>query len=334
MKKTACCLIALLLALPARSAERPNILFIFSDDHAWQAVSAYNSSLIQTPNIDRIAEEGIRFDRCIIPNPLCGPSRATVLTGTHSHINGFWSNSQCTFDGSQITFPKLLQKADYQTAVIGKWHLGSDPTGFDFWEILPGQGDYYNPKMILNGEETKLEGYVTDIITDRSLDWLEKRDPSKPFLLMCHQKAPHRNWQPNGSKLNFDEGKVYPEPDNLFDDYSGRGKGASAQDMSIAKTMHRHDLKLSAPAGLNKEQRAVWDAYYQPRNEAFEKAGLEGDDLVRWKYQRYMHDYLACVSSVDDSVGRLLDYLKENDLEENTIVIYASDQGFFLGEHG
>ena len=327
-------LMSLRLVAAAETSARPNILFIFSDDHAWQAVSAYNDSLIQTPNIDRIAKEGMRFDRCLVPNPLCGPSRATVLTGTHSHINGFWSNSRCTFDGSQTTFPKLLQKADYQTAVIGKWHLGSEPTGFDFWEILPGQGDYYNPKMILNGEEKRLEGYVTDIITDRSLDWLEKRDPSKPFLLMCHQKAPHRNWQPNVTKLNFDEGKEYPEPSNLFDDYSGRGQGERDQKMSIAGTMHRHDLKLSTPARLDPEQKAAWDAYYKPRNEAFEKADLQGDDLVRWKYQRYMHDYLATVSSVDDSVGRLLDYLKENDLEENTIVIYASDQGFFLGEHG
>ncbi|MBK1829963.1 sulfatase [Verrucomicrobiaceae bacterium R5-34] len=335
MKKLRFTLCALVLGiLPAHSAARPNILFIFSDDHAWQAVSAYNKGLIETPNIDRIGEEGIRFDRCLVANPLCGPSRATVLTGTHSHINGFWSNTRCTFDGSQPTFPKMLHQSGYETAIIGKWHLGSEPTGFDTWEILPGQGDYYNPTMILNGQETRLEGYVTDIITDRSLAWLKQRDPSKPFLLMCHQKAPHRNWQPNTSKLNFDKGKEYPEPSNLFDDYANRGPGAAEQNMTIEETMHRNDVKLTTPARLNQKQRAAWDAYYQPRNEAFAKANLSGKDLVRWKYQRYMHDYLACVSSVDDGVGRLLDYLKEAGLEENTIVIYASDQGFFLGEHG
>ena len=324
---------------PAATAEeaqstQPNIVFIFSDDHAWQAVSAYNPELLQTPNIDRIANEGIRFDRCLVPNPLCGPSRATVLTGTHSHINGFWSNSRCTFDGSQITFPKLLQAAGYQTSIIGKWHLGSDPTGFDHWDILPDQGDYYNPKMILKGEERKVHGYVTDIIIDLSLEWLKKRDTTRPFLLMCHQKAPHRNWQPSLDKLNFDDGRSYPEPPNLFDDYSGRGKGEREQNMSIAETMHRHDVKLSTPSGKTPEQLAKWNAYYEPRNESFEKAKLEGKELISWKFQRYMHDYLACVSSVDDGVGRILDYLKESGLEENTIVIYASDQGFFLGEHG
>ena len=321
-------------AAPEESASRPNILFIFSDDHAWQAVSAYNETLVQTPHIDRLGKEGIRFDRCLIPNPLCGPSRATVLTGTHSHINGFWSNSRCTFDGSQITFPKILQKGGYETAIIGKWHLGSEPTGFDHWDILPGQGKYYNPKMILQGEERKIPGYVTDVITDLSLDWLKQRDASKPFLLMCHHKATHRNWQPALEKLNFDKDRTYPEPPTLFDDYRGRGPGAKNQKMSIAETMHRHDLKLSSPSGKNPKQKALWDAYYDPRNKAFDDAQLEGDDLVRWKYQRYLHDYLGCVTSLDDGVGRLLDYLDEANLSENTIVIYASDQGFFLGEHG
>ena len=314
--------------------QRPNILFIFSDDHAWQTVSAYGSDLLQTPHIDRLADEGMRFDRCLISNPLCGPSRATVLTGTHSHVNGFWSNSRCTFDGSQATFPKILQKAGYQTAIVGKWHLGSEPTGFDYWDILPGQGNYYNPEMIRMGERRKIEGYVTEIITDYSLDWLKQRDQSKPFLLMCHHKAPHRNWQPALSKLDFDDGRIYPEPPTLFDDYQGRGPGAKKQNMSLAETMHRHDLKLSNPSGKTPEQQELWDAYYKPRNKDFVEADLKGDDLVRWKYQRYLHDYLAVVSSVDDGVGELLDYLDEANLSENTIVIYASDQGFFLGEHG
>lgn len=318
----------------AGTPARPNILFIFSDDHAWQAISAYGSTLIRTPNIDRLAEEGMRFDRCLVPNSLCGPSRATVLTGTYSHINGLYDNRNPRFDGSQITFPKLLHAAGYQTAIIGKWHLGSDPTGFDFWQILPGQGRYYNPPMRRNGERVHEQGYVTDIITDQALDWLRRRDPSKPFLLMCQHKAPHREWEPSLSQLNFDNDRKYPEPATLFDDYSGRGKGEHEQDMTIVKTMNARDLKLRPPAALNSEQREKWDAYYRPRNEAFRKADLHGDDLVRWKYQRYLHDYLACVASVDESVGRLLAYLKVTGLETNTLVVYSSDQGFFLGEHG
>jgi len=316
------------------NATPPNIVFIFSDDHAWQAISAYGSKLIQTPNIDRLAREGMRFDRCLVPNSICGPSRATVLTGTYNHINGFWDNSGCRFDGSQTTFPKLLHAANYQTAMIGKWHLETDPTGFDFWQILPGQGQYYNPPMIRNGEKIKEQGYVTDIITDRSLEWLKQRDPSRPFLLMCQQKAPHRNWEPNLNQLNFDGDRKYPEPATLFDDYSGRGKGEHEQDMSIATTMNTNDLKLKQPSGMTPEQREKWNAYYEPRNQAFREANLQGDDLIRWKYQRYMHDYLACVASVDESVGKLLDYLKATGLETNTIVVYSSDQGFFLGEHG
>jgi arylsulfatase A-like enzyme len=309
-------------------------VFIFSDDHSWQTISAYGSTLIKTPNIDRIAREGMRFDRCLVPNSICGPSRATVLTGKYSHLNGFYNNVNARFDGSQTTFPKLLQAAGYQTAMIVKWHLVSDPTGFDHWEILPGQGVYYNPPMIRKGERVRHEGYVTDVITDFSLDWLKQRDPARPFLLMCQHKAPHRPWEPNVKHLNHDNGRHYPEPDTLFDDYAGRGQAEREQDMTIARTMTPNDLKLTNRSELTAEQRKTWNAYYEPRNEAFRKAKLEGKELVRWKYQRYLHDYLGCIRSVDENVGRLLDYLKAAGLEQNTIVVYSSDQGFFMGEHG
>ncbi|MEI7946880.1 MAG: sulfatase [bacterium] len=318
-------------------AKKPNILFIFSDDHAWQAVSAYNDprKLIETPNIDRLGKEGVRFDRCLVPNAICGPSRATVLTGKYNHLNGVLNNSNFTFDGAQQTFPKLLKAAGYQTAIVGKWHLESDPTGFDFWQILPGQGNYYNPPMIKNGQGIKFNGYVTDIITDASLDWLKSRDKSKPFLLMCQHKAPHREWQPALSDLNFDHDKKYAEPETLFDDYAGRGLAEKDQDMTIEKSMSlNRDCKLVAPGGLTPEQKKIWDAYYEPRNDEFRKANLTGKDLVRWKYNRYMHDYLGCIKAVDDSVGKVLKYLDDEGLADNTIVVYSSDQGFFLGEHG
>ncbi len=325
---------ACLFAHCADAQTRPNIIFILSDDHAYQAVSAYGYRLNHTPNIDRIAQEGMRFDRCLVTNSLCGPSRACILTGKYSHRNGFYNNSNSRFDGSQDTFPKLLQQAGYQTAMIGKWHLISDPTGFDYWDILPGQGRYYNPPMIRNGERVTRGGYVTDIITDLSLDWLKKRDPSKPFMLMCYHKAPHRDWEPALDKLSQYEGVKFPEPKTLFDDYTGRGKAEHAQDMMIRSTMTGGDLKMVSPPALTPEQRKVWDAYYAPRNEAFRAAHLQDKALVHWKYQRYMHDYLSCVASVDDSVGKLLDYLKETGLDKNTIVVYSSDQGFYLGEHG
>ena len=329
--------------LPASRAEaprqpaapaRPNILFIMSDDHAWQAVSAYGRGLNRTPNIDRIGREGMRFDRCLVTNSLCGPSRAAILTGKYSHLNGFYDNTRSRFDGSQVTFPKLLRAAGYQTAMVGKWHLVTDPTGFDFWDILPGQGRYYNPPMIRNGVRSVRPGYVTNVITDVALDWLKQRDRSRPFLLMCHHKAPHREWDPDLSKLAMYDGVTFPEPPTLFDDYSGRGKGEHQQDMMIATTMNALDLKLTPPPALTPEQAAAWDAYYEPRNAAFRAKNLTGRDLVRWKYQRYLHDYLACISSVDDSVGKLLDYLKAEGLDKNTIVVYTSDQGFYLGEHG
>jgi arylsulfatase A-like enzyme len=327
----------LLAAAPQAAPERPNIVFIFSDDHAYQAISAYGHSakLLETPNIDRLAKEGMRFDRCLVTNSICGPSRATILTGKYSHANGFINNTNSKFDGSQVTFPKLLQKAGYQTAIVGKWHLVTDPTGFDSWEILPGQGIYYNPPMIRDGKRVTHEGYVTDITTNLSLDWLKnRRDPKKPFLLMSQHKAPHREWAPALRHLGHDGDRKYPEPETLFDDYAGRGKAEKSQDMTIEKTMTPGDLKLVAPKSLTPEQKKAWDAYYEPRNEAFRKANLQGKDLVRWKFNRYLHDYLGCVKAVDESVGRLLDYLKEAGLEQNTIVVYASDQGFYLGEHG
>jgi arylsulfatase A-like enzyme len=325
-------------AATSHAAERrPNIVFIFSDDHAFQAISAYGHKLNQTPNIDRIAQGGMRFDRCLVTNSICGPSRAVILTGKYSHLNGFYNNTNSVFDGSQTTFPKLLKQAGYQTAIVGKWHLVSNPTGFDYWEILPGQGQYYNPPMIRNGEKVKHAGYTTDVITDLALEWLKGRDDDKPFLLMCQHKAPHREWEPNTKYLE-EYDRVYPEPETLFDDYSGRGVAEHTQDMTIAKTMNTKDLKLDPPATLTPEQRKSWDAYYEPRNRKFLNAVVRGElagrDLVRWKYQRYMHDYLACIASVDESVGRLLDYLKDAGLDENTIVVYSSDQGFYLGEHG
>lgn len=320
----------------AAGPQPPNIVYVMSDDHAYQAISAYGDPrrLLETPNLDRLARQGMRFDRCLVPNSICGPCRATVLTGKYSHANGFYNNTNSRFDGAQTTFPKLLRAAGYQTAMIGKWHLVSDPTGFDHWEILPGQGAYYNPGMICNGQKVVHPGYVTDIITDLSLEWLQKRDPRKPFLLMCHHKAPHREWEPNLKYLGHDGDRHYEPPATLFDDYAGRGKAEREQDMTLARTMTDRDLKFATPGRLTPEQKAAWDAYYEPRNAAFRKANPQGRDLVRWRYNRYMHDYLGCIKSVDESVGRLLDYLDRQGLAQNTIVVYASDQGFYLGEHG
>jgi arylsulfatase A-like enzyme len=320
----------------AAEGQRPNIVFIFADDHAYQAVSAYHDprQLVETLNIDRLAEEGMRFDRCLVPNSICGPCRAIVMTGKYSHLNGFYNNTNSRFDGSQTTMPKLLHAAGYQTAIVGKWHLVSDPTGFDYWEILPGQGVYYNPPMLRNGEKVKHEGYVTDIITELALRWLKQRDRSKPFLLMCHHKAPHRNWEPSLKYLGHDGDRNYAVPETLFDDYSGRGKAEHQQDMMIATTMNEQDLKLTPPKNLTPQQLQPWNAYYEPRNEAFRQANPQGADLVRWKYHRYMHDYLGCIKSNDESVGRLLKFLDDEGLAGNTIVVYSSDQGFYLGEHG
>lgn len=332
-------LLASCFVLPTAEAAtaRPNILFIFCDDHTTQAVSAYGEArkLIQTPNIDRLAQQGIRFNRCLVPNSICGPVRATILTGKYSHLNGFYNNETTPFDGRQPTFPKLLQTAGYQTALIGKWHLGSDPTGFDHWHILPGQGIYYNPPMIKNGERVKHEGYTTDLITDFSIEWLRQRDKTKPFLLMSQHKAPHREWAPALRHLGWDHDRVHPEPDTLFDDYGNhRGLAWRDQDMTLEKTFTDRDAKLVPPGYLTPEQRKVWDAYFEPRNAKFRAAKLTGRELTRWRYQRYMHDYLGTIKAVDENVGRLLKFLEDEGLADNTVVIFSSDQGFFLGEHG
>lgn len=341
-------LLATRTGMAATPPERPNIVFIFCDDHAYQAISAYQSvsayhlNLNQTPNIDRIAREGMRFDNCYVTNSICGPSRAVIQTGKYSHLNGFYCNGN-KFDGTQQTFPKLLQKAGYQTAVIGKWHLGRHmaPQGYNYSEVLIGQGPYYNPPMLRdaigNGERKQINhiGYTTEIITDLALDWLKNgRDKDKPFMLMFQHKAPHRNWQPGPKYLHLYDDVTIPEPDTLFDDYAGRGTPAKSQDMTIQHTMNDADLKLVTPKNLTPEQRATWEAAYGPKNEAFRKAELTGKELVRWKYQRYMKDYLRCIAAVDDNVGRVLDYLDKTGLAKNTVVIYTSDQGFYLGEHG
>ena len=332
----------------ATKNQRPNIIYIMSDDHAYQAVSAYGGplkDLAPTPNIDRIAANGMRFDRCLVTNSISGPCRAVVLTGKYSHLNGFLSNEAKEFDGSQQTFPKLLQAAGYNTAMIGKWHLGSDPTGFDHWEVLPGQGHYYNPDFITRDGRKRNEGYVTELITEKCLEWLRgAKDQKKPFMLMMHHKAPHREWQPGPNELTLYTDVTFPEPPTLFDDYSGRGSAAREQDMTISKTMRLiEDLKLypdtmkTKNVGLNRmnpDQEAAWDEVYDPIIKKFYGSKLSGDDLVRFKYQRYMQDYLASIAAVDKSVGAVLDYLKENGLDKNTVVVYVSDQGFYLGEHG
>ena len=327
-------------ATPA-APRRPNIIFIFSDDHATSAISAYGSKLIDTPNIDRIAREGAIFRNCFCTNSICGPSRAVILTGKHCHLNSFPDNHS-TFDGSQTTFPKLMQQAGYQTAIVGKWHLVSQPTGFDHWDILPGQGDYYNPTLLTaskqpGGEPLKrrIEGYCTDIVTDLAIQWLDAgRDATKPFVLMLQHKAPHREWQPGPEELGLFKGQSFPEPPTLFDDYAGRAGGAAEQEMTIARHMKGRDLALKPPESLTTEQQDRWDAAFAEENAAFEAAPPTGDDLTRWNYQRYIANYLRCVAGVDRTIGRVLEHLDATGLARDTIVIYSSDQGFYLGEHG
>ncbi|HZX09554.1 MAG TPA: sulfatase-like hydrolase/transferase [Acidobacteriota bacterium] len=284
--------------------QKPNILFIMTDDHASQAISCYGSKINKTPHIDRIASQGIRFNNCFCTNSICAPSRATILTGKYSHINGVRNNAQ-EFDVTQMTFPKLLKDAGFQTAMIGKWHLKSAPTGFDYWNVLPGQGHYYNPDFIEMGQKKHHTGYVTDIITDRALDYLQnKRNKDQPFLMMLHHKAPHRNWQPALRHLTkYDQTKI-PEPDTLFDDYSSRSDAAKEQEMTIREHMHlQYDLKMGPPPDrMTEEQKIAWENAYGPKREAFNKKNPKGKDLVRWKYQRYMQDYLGCIAGVDENV--------------------------------
>lgn len=326
----------LAVSIFSEEAKQPNILFIFCDDHATQAISAYGgplAALAPTPNIDRIAQEGMLFRKCYVTNSICGPSRAVVLTGKHSHLNGFKTNKD-TFDGSQQTAPKLLQAAGYQTAIIGKWHLKSEPTGFGHYEVLSGQGPYYNPPLKTNGKVVKHEGYTTDIITDQTLDWLDSRDPDKPFFLMSQHKAPHGRWEPAIRHLDFLADVEVPELPTLFDDYAGRSPAARQHKMGLADDMGDFRLMLQYSSKLTDTQRAGLDRYFKPRNEAYLAANLEGRDRTRWHYQRYIKNYLRCVKAVDENVGWLLDYLDEKGLTENTLVIYSSDQGFYLGEHG
>lgn len=327
---------------------KPNIIYIMTDDHAYQAISCYNGALNQTPNIDRIANEGVMFSNSFVTNSICSPSRAVMLTGKFSHINGQRNNGQ-EFDGSQLTFPKLLQKAGYQTAMIGKWHLGSDPTGFDYWNILPGQGDYYNPDFIEMGEKKRVEGYVTNLVTDASLNWLDSRDKEKPFCMLLHHKAPHRCWMPDTAYLDMYNDVKFPLPDNFYDNYEGR-LAAAEQRMHMKNFCPVNDLKMLDKEGeiqgtlrkyferqinrLNKDQRVAWDKAYEKEIKYYKEAKLEGKELLEWNYQRYLEDYLRCIASVDDNIGRVLDYLEENGLSENTLIVYTSDQGFYLGEHG
>lgn len=339
--------------LPASSGEapkqtRPNIIFIMSDDHAYQAISAYGHGLNQTPNIDRIAKEGAIFTRACVTNSICAPSRAVMLTGKHSFVNGKVDNV-FPFDWNQDNFAKQLQKSGYQTAMIGKIHLDGLPQGFDYSNVLPGQGQYYNPDFIENGVKKRYPGYVTTLTTQFALDWLDKkRDKTKPFCLLYHQKAPHRNWLPEEKYLDLYEDQDFPFPENFFDDYSGRGTAAHTQEMGIVKEMMwGHDMKFEndpytgQPTNfmpdikrMDDKQREAWRNAYNKRNEEFLKVKPEGKDLAKWKYLRYLRDYLKCIKSVDDGVGELLNYLDKNGLTENTIVIYTSDQGFYLGEHG
>ncbi len=298
----------------AQSAQRTpsapaNIIFIMSDDHAAHAISAYGSKINRTPNIDRIAQGGMRMLNCFCTNSICTPSRGAIMTGQYSHISGVKTLAD-GLDGARPNLAKYMRAAGYQTAMIGKWHLKNDPTGFDYWNILPGQGLYHNPEFIEMGRRKKHTGYCTDLIADFSLDWLRRRDPSKPFFLMCHHKAPHRPWQPGPKHANLYEGVDIPEPDNLYDDYKNRSHAAANTKMRVGDDNNAVDLKVVRPVGL------------------------EGRELRKWAYQRYIKDYLRCVASVDDNVGRVLDYLDAERLSDNTLVVYTSDQGFFLGDHG
>jgi len=308
----------------AEAAERPNIVWIFSDDHAYQAIGAYGGRLEQenlTPNIDRIARDGMVFERAYVANSICAPSRATLLTGKHSHLNGKYDNKG-GFQHDQQQFQKILQRSGYQTAMIGKIHLAGKMQGFDYWEVLPGQGRYWNPVFVTEEGQTNYPNeHSTDVITGRALNWLENgRDRDKPFMLMVHYKAPHRNWQPTTRWKEKFKNRMWPEPETLFDDYTGRGTAAHEQDMTIAKTM-----------SMTKDVKSD-----QPERQEELKTIDSGDSqaLTRLKYQWYMRDYLACVAGVDESVGKLLEYLKDKQLDKNTVVMYSSDQGFYLGEHG
>jgi len=341
-----------------KEPDRPNIIYIMSDDHGYQAVSAYGFGINKTPNIDRIAKEGILFSQATVTNSLCAPSRAVLLTGKHSFVNGKVDNVSA-FDWNQDNFAKKLQEVGYQTAMVGKIHMDGIPQGFDYSAVLPGQGDYYNPDFIINGEKEQLKGHVTDITTDLAIEWLENRDKDEPFCLLFHQKAPHREWLPAERHYKEYTQKTFPEPESLFDDYEDRGTAAKTAEMNILTHMNwAGDSKITPEVmdelGLKESiswdkgnynhnlgrmdsaQRAAWDAAYTPIVEEFKKnyASMTKEDLMRWRYQRYMQDYLGTIAGVDEGVGQVLDYLDKHGLAENTIVVYTSDQGFYMGEHG
>jgi len=343
---------------PKQDTLRPNIIFIMTDDHAKKALSIYDNSLISTPNMDRIGQEGIVFNRAFVTNSICGPSRAVFLTGKYSHINGFRNNSD-SFDGSQETLAKILKRNGYYTSVVGKWHLKSTPTGFNYWNVLIGQGHYYNPTFIEMGDTLTHNGYATNIITDMAIETIEKRvKPDQPFFLMVHQKAPHRNWMPDTSHLGIFKDVDFPLAETFYDDYEGRTSAAKEQDMEIRNMYLSGDMKLdpnreiketgsggskghdavkaweNTYARMDDAQKAAWDQYYKPISDAYYRDNLSGKELDEWKYQRYLEDYLGCIVSVDENIGRLYDYLKEKELLDNTLIVYTSDQGFYLGEHG
>ena len=355
-----CCLLSCNKPQKDGSLVRPSIVFIMSDDHGYQALSAYSDHLMTTPNIDRIASDGMLFSNACVTNSICAPSRAVILTGKHSHINGKIDN-HFPFDTTQITFPQLLQNEGYQTAMFGKLHFGNNPKGFDQYKILPGQGTYYNPDFITKDSgKINIQGYTTDIITDLTLDWLsQERIDDKPFLLMYLHKAPHREWLP--AKRHYSEyiNKTFPEPSTLLDDYSGRGRAAKEAEMNllthmnwagdskippevmdelgIEQTIHWDKKAFDREVGrMNVSQRADWDKVYSPMIEDFKKhyPSMSEEELMKWRYQRYMQDYCGSIAAVDEGVGKVLDYLDESGLSENTIVVYTSDQGFYLGEHG
>ncbi len=330
-------LLAFLLALfvlqaSSSAAEmRPNILFIFSDDHAQNAISAYGSKVNSTPNIDRLAKEGTRFTNSFVTNSICTPSRATLLTGQYSHLNGVPVFN--TFDGSRDTVAKHLQAGGYHTGIIGKWHLGSDPTGFDRWIVLPAQGEYWNPSFLVAGKKMTIEGHCTDITTDLGIEWLNTRPKDKPFFLMLHQKAPHRDWEPALRHIAMFKDKLIPEPATLRDDYATRPAALPFNRQTVAHDLTRRDLKLTPPSGLKGKALLEWMGV-KPTEVEVDGKTLTGEELVKWKYQHYMRDYLACVQGVDDGVGKVLDYLEENGLAKNTIVFYSADNGWYLGDLG
>ena len=346
MKKFILTALIIITVCPAITAQQkgngPNIIIIISDDHAYQTISAYGSKLMKTPNIDRIANEGALFNKAYITNSICGPSRAVLLTGKYSHKNGFKDNETSNFNAGQDLFVKQLQANGYQTAWIGKYHLGTQPQGFDFWQVFPGQGSYYNPDMLMmDGSTKRIEGYAANITEDIAEEWLDHRDTGKPFCLIIGHKSTHRTWIPDTTDMGMFDDVTFPLPVNFYDDYQGRA-AAKVQDMTIAKTMILgYDLKMLPPDNkessitrMNATQRARFDAYYQPIYANFKSRNLSGNALTEWKYQRYMKDYLSTAASLDRNIGRTLDYLDQHQLTNNTIVMYLSDQGFYMGEHG